>query len=36
VEEGAVLASARERQKAALLCMTEICRAYHDGEKART
>ena len=34
IEEGALFASARERLKAALLCTTEICRAYHRGERA--
>jgi len=36
LEEGAVMASFRERLKAALLCMTEICRSYHQGESAPT
>ncbi|MCK4412405.1 MAG: YihY family inner membrane protein [Candidatus Eisenbacteria sp.] len=33
-EEGAVTASFRERLKAALCCMTEICRAHSRGETA--
>ncbi|MFH1143438.1 MAG: YihY/virulence factor BrkB family protein [Candidatus Eisenbacteria bacterium] len=33
VEEGAVTAGFRERLRAALLCMTEICRAYCRGER---
>ncbi|MBP6876040.1 MAG: YihY family inner membrane protein [Candidatus Eisenbacteria bacterium] len=36
LEEGAVTASFRERMKAALICMTEICRSYRDGEPAPT